>query len=119
VKNSIHQETSSDLYVSPDGDGSNDGLSPATALRSIGTAVYRIASHSADPWTLHLLPGVYSTTANDQVYPIALKSLVRVKGTGADVTLDPSKSARLRGRVAFPQRPKREVDSVFISKTLY
>ncbi|MDP2215726.1 MAG: T9SS type A sorting domain-containing protein, partial [Methanolobus sp.] len=77
-----HQEVNSDLYVSPNGDDTNDGLSPATALKTIRTAVYRVASDSLNQKTVHILPGVYSRTANQQVFPIPLKSWVKVQGAG-------------------------------------
>jgi hypothetical protein len=81
-----HQEINSDLYVSPTGDDTNDGLSPATALKTIRTAVYRVASDSLNQKTVHILPGTYSRTANQQVFPIPLKSWVRVQGAGVDAT---------------------------------
>ncbi len=80
------QEIDSDLYVSPEGDDANDGLSPATALKTIHTAVYKIASDSLNQRTVHLLPGTYSRTANQQMFPIALKSWVRVMGAGIEET---------------------------------
>lgn len=81
-----HQEVIGDLYVSPTGDDANDGLSPATALKTISTAVYRIASDSLNQNTVHILPGSYSRTANQQVFPIPLKSWVKVKGAGIEET---------------------------------
>ena len=81
-----HQEINHDLYVSPEGDDANDGLSPATALKTIRTAVYRVASDSSNPKTVHILPGTYSRTANQQVFPIPLKSWVRVRGAGIEDT---------------------------------
>lgn len=36
---------------------------------------------------MRLLPGTYSRTANDQVFPIALKSWVIVQGSGLDTTV--------------------------------
>ena len=81
-----HQEINNDLYVSPEGDDANDGLSPATALKTIRTAVYRIASDSTNQKTVHILPGTYSRTANQQVFPIPLKSWVNVQGAGVDAT---------------------------------
>jgi hypothetical protein len=81
-----HQEINSDLYVSPNGDDSNDGLSSATPLRTIRTAVYRVASDSLNQKTVHILPGTYSRTANQQVFPIPLKSWVKVQGAGIDST---------------------------------
>ncbi|HOR58692.1 MAG TPA: DUF1565 domain-containing protein, partial [Candidatus Cloacimonadota bacterium] len=81
-----HQEINHDLYVSPEGDDANDGLSPATALKTIRTAVYRVASDSSNPKTVHILPGTYSRTTNQQVFPIPLKSWVRVRGAGIEDT---------------------------------
>jgi hypothetical protein len=81
-----HQEINHDLYVSPDGDDANDGLTPATALKTMRTAVYKVASDSLNQKSVHILPGTYSRTDNQQVFPIPLKSWVRVKGSGIDAT---------------------------------
>ena len=81
-----HQEIDHDLYVSPDGDDANDGLTPATALKTIRTATYRIASDSMQQNIVHVLPGIYSTTDNQQIFPIPLKSWVTVQGAGIDAT---------------------------------
>ena len=83
---SHHQEINHDLYVSPDGDDANDGLTPATALKTIRTALYRVASDSLSQKTVHILAGTYSTTDNQQVFPIPLKSWVKVQGAGIDAT---------------------------------
>lgn len=85
--NAHHQEINSDLYVSPDGDDANDGLSPTSPLRTIHEGIYRIAADSLSQKTVHLLPGTYSRTANNQVFPIALKSWVKVQGSGMENTL--------------------------------
>ncbi|HOY83885.1 MAG TPA: FlgD immunoglobulin-like domain containing protein [Candidatus Syntrophosphaera sp.] len=87
IMNAHHQEIDSDLYVSPDGDDANDGLSPASALRTIHEGIYRIAADSLSQHTVHLLPGTYSRTDNNQVFPIALKSWVIVQGSGMDTTV--------------------------------
>ena len=86
ILNAHHQEIESDLYVSTIGNDTNDGLSPATALKTIHEAIYRIAADSLNQNTVHILPGEYSRTDNDQVFPIALKSWVIVQGSGIDST---------------------------------
>ena len=86
VLNAHHQEINHDLYVAPDGNDANDGLTPATALRNIRTAIYRIAADSLNQKTVHVLPGIYSRTTNQQIFPITLKSWVKVKGAGMDAT---------------------------------
>ena len=87
IQNANHQEINSDIYVSPDGDDANDGLSPASPLKTIHEGIYRIAADSLNQKTVHLMPGTYSRTANNQVFPIALKSWVKVQGSGMDNTL--------------------------------
>jgi hypothetical protein len=86
ILNAHHQEIDSDLYVSTVGDDANDGLSPGTALKTIHEAIYRVASDSLNQKTVHILPGDYSRTDNDQIFPIALKSWVIVQGCGIDTT---------------------------------
>ena len=86
ILNAHHQEIDSDLYVSPEGDDANDGLSPAASLKTIHEAIYRIAADSLSQNTVHLLPGTYSRADNDQVFPIALKSWTIVQGSGMDNT---------------------------------
>ncbi len=86
ILNAHHQELDCDIYVSPTGDDGNDGLSPETALKTIHNAIYLAASDSLKPVTVHILPGVYSRTDNDQIFPIALKSWVILQGGGIDAT---------------------------------
>ena len=86
IQNAHHQEIDSDLYVSPVGDDANDGLSPASPLKTIHEAIYRIAADSLSQNTVHLLPGTYSRTDNNQVFPIALKSWTILQGGGMDNT---------------------------------
>ena len=86
ILNAHHEEIDGDLYVSTVGDDANDGLSLATALKTIHEAIYRVASDSLNQNTVHILPGDYSRTDNDQIFPIALKSWVIVQGSGIDTT---------------------------------
>ena len=86
IQNAHHQEIDSDLYVSPVGDDANNGLSPSSPIKTIHEAIYRIAADSLNQNTVHLLPGTYSRTDNDQVFPIALKSWTILQGSGMDST---------------------------------
>ncbi|MFW5628053.1 MAG: hypothetical protein ACOCG6_02315 [Candidatus Cloacimonadaceae bacterium] len=105
ILNAYHQEIDSDLYVSTEGDDANDGLTPATALKTIHEAIYRTASNSENRNSVFILPGEYSRTANQQIFPIALKQWVKVQGSGIDVTkiiCEPSPLAGVRlGRLTF------------------
>ena len=86
IQNAHHQEIDSDIYVSTTGSDDNDGLSPATALKTIHEAIYRVAADSLNLNTVHILPGEYSRTDNDQIFPIGIKNWVNIQGSGIDVT---------------------------------
>lgn len=73
-----------DLYISPDGADTNDGLSPTSPKQSIANAMQRIKSNPVSPRTIYLAPGVYSHSQNGQVFPIGMKSHTRVIGSGTE-----------------------------------
>ena len=77
----------SDLYVSPNGDDANSGLSVESPMKSIVYAMQRIASNPAHPRTIHLAEGIYSNSDNSQLFPAGVKSHVRVIGAGMDDTV--------------------------------
>ena len=54
---------SNTIYVSPDGNDENDGLSRDTPLGNISTAV----SHAGEGDTIYLLPGVYNQSKSTQL----------------------------------------------------
>lgn len=73
-----------DLYISPDGADTNDGLSPTSPKRNVANAMQIIASNPDNPRTIHLAPGVYSHTQNGQVFPIGMKSHTRVVASSTE-----------------------------------
>ena len=88
ILNTVHQEVNHDLYVAPWGNDNNSGLSSAEPMRSIFMAMYRIASDSVNPKTVHVADGVYTPTLNDQIFPIPVKNHARLIGSGSRVVLD-------------------------------
>jgi hypothetical protein len=77
----------SDLYISPDGDDANTGLSAESPMQSIVYAMQRIASNPASPRTIYLAEGTYSHSNNNQLFPAGVKSHVRVIGASMDDTI--------------------------------
>jgi hypothetical protein len=89
ILNTVHQEVNHDLYVAPWGDDNHSGHSPAEPMRSIFMAMYRIASDSENPKTVHVANGHYSPSLNGQLFPIPVKSYTRLAGESKDgVILD-------------------------------
>jgi hypothetical protein len=76
----------SDLYVSPGGDDGNDGLSPASALKTPSLAMQRIASDPNNPLTVHLLEGYHHNVIMGEYLPIVIKDHCRLVGMGEGQT---------------------------------
>ncbi len=77
-----------DLYVDPlNGDDGNSGLSPGNALRTIASALTRIAIDSLEPNTIHLADGVYSDTVSGEKPTIGLRQFVNLEGGSMDGTI--------------------------------
>jgi len=87
ILHSVHEEVNHDLYVAPWGDDNNSGLSEADPLRTIFHAVYNIASDPDEPKTIHLANGLYSTSANQQYFPIPMKNWLKISGASKNSTI--------------------------------
>lgn len=85
-----------DMYVSPEGDDQNSGLTPDDPMKTINLACYRMCLDTLPPHTIHLSPGVYAASSNGQQFPVDLWGLLEIKGQGAGVTiLDGENTCRL------------------------
>lgn len=76
-----------DLYVSPDGDNSNSGLSFDEPLQNIGYALSIISATADEPQTIYLDEGVYSPQATGESFPIQTKSWVSIVGMDEETTI--------------------------------
>lgn len=72
-----------DLYVHPDGNDLNSGLSFADPLKRVTTAVCKIVADSIHPHTIHLSNGTYCST-NGEYLPLQIPSFVSLKGESKD-----------------------------------
>ena len=75
-----------DLYVSVDGDDSNAGTTADEPLKTIRCALSKIYADSLNHNTIHLLPGVYSSSTNGENFPIAWSNHVSLEGNSEDDT---------------------------------
>jgi hypothetical protein len=87
-----------DVYVSPQGDDANSGISPDEPLKSLSMALTRIVSDSLIERSIHLAPGTYSATATGELFPLQFKHNVSIKGAGSgQTTIDLEGSGNLSG----------------------
>lgn len=83
------EQVEADLYVSPDGDNSNDGLTPKTPIKNIDFGFLKVYTDSLNPKTLNLLEGTYSTANNGDIYPVCPPDYLNISGISAEkVMLD-------------------------------
>jgi hypothetical protein len=85
-----------DLFVSPNGDDNNEGLSPDHPLKTIDMAFAKIIADSLHPKNIYLSEGFYSKTNNNEFYPINLKSYITLIGAENGITvLDAENNSRI------------------------
>ncbi|HFD05167.1 MAG TPA: DUF1565 domain-containing protein, partial [Firmicutes bacterium] len=89
ILHGIQNQVNSDLYVSPEGDNGNNGLSEEEPLKTIQYACSIILSDSLNPHTIYLSEGTYSPSINGEFFPISLPDNVSLTGENEDnVILD-------------------------------
>ncbi|MBT3168484.1 MAG: T9SS type A sorting domain-containing protein [Candidatus Cloacimonetes bacterium] len=83
----ITEQIDADLYVSPNGDNANDGLTAQTPLKTIQYANSIILADSNNPRTIYLANGVYSPSTNGEYFPVEMISYVSLIGESEEGTI--------------------------------
>jgi hypothetical protein len=81
------QQVEHDLYVSPDGDDNNSGLTADEPLKTIQWALTKIKADSLNPRNIYLAEGIYSPESNDEKFALNIRSYVNIIGEGIDETI--------------------------------
>jgi len=81
------EQVEADVYVSPGGNNSNSGLNPEEPLRSIWYAMTKIKPDTNNRRIIHVLPGIYSPSANGEIYPINARSNSTIKGVEMNASI--------------------------------
>ncbi|MBL7067500.1 MAG: T9SS type A sorting domain-containing protein [Candidatus Marinimicrobia bacterium] len=82
-----------DVFVSPDGDDANDGLTTTTPFRTIGHALSRIVGSILEDRTIHLAEGIYSPSTTGDVFPLPGKNSVKIEGIGSNTSIIDAESS--------------------------
>lgn len=89
IWHSMQPQIDADLYIAPDGDNSNSGLTPEEPLQTLGFANSIILSDISSPKTIYLADGIYSVSTNGENFPLYLAEYISLVGAGAEnVILD-------------------------------
>jgi hypothetical protein len=81
------EQANQDLFVSPDGDNNNSGISADEPLQTIAYALAKIHSDSTMQKTIHIANGTYSVSQNNQIFPLHLKSYIDLVGESRENTI--------------------------------
>lgn len=90
----VDELVAENLFVSPSGDDSNDGLTNETPLKTIRRAMSIIQADSLNPKTIHLAEGTYSPETNGEIFPVDIIDWVHLVGASQNfVVLDADSTA--------------------------
>ncbi|MCF7919249.1 MAG: hypothetical protein K9N06_04995 [Candidatus Cloacimonetes bacterium] len=82
-----YERVEADLYVSPEGNDANSGLSAEEPLQTINRALSIITADTENPRTIYLADGVYSTLDNFQLFPVSMRAHVSLVGESRENTI--------------------------------
>jgi len=86
IEHGYFEPVTHDLYVSPDGDDSNSGVSFDDPIKSIQYALSMIESDSLNPHTIYLNAGTFAPSTG-QYFPINTRNYISIRGAGKDLTI--------------------------------
>ncbi len=83
MQHSVIEQVSGDLYVSPDGDDSNDGTTPDTPLQHLYYALLKTLPDSNEMHNIYLSPGTWSPSMGE-LFPLHPRSFTKIIGYHRD-----------------------------------
>jgi hypothetical protein len=87
IQNAKLESIDADLYVATDGDNANSGLTSEEPLATINYAYSLIQPDSLENNTIYVADGEYSTTFNNQWFPLQMRGYVNLVGESMDNTI--------------------------------
>ncbi|OGU77132.1 MAG: hypothetical protein A2W11_11295 [Ignavibacteria bacterium RBG_16_35_7] len=83
----LYAPITQDVYVSPIGSNTNDGLSEQTPFLNIQFALGRVLPSPSNHLTIYLAPGIYSPSKTEESFPLPLLNYASLKGSGRDSSI--------------------------------
>ena len=87
ILNAKIEPVNQDLYVSPNGNDENSGLSIDEPLKTISYALLKIASDSTNPNNIHLVEGIYSSSLTGERFPLNARSYIGIIGESEEISI--------------------------------
>jgi hypothetical protein len=96
IQHGMLQQVEADLYISPDGDNNNSGLTADDPLKTIHHAQSILIITDTSQRHIHLLDGTYSPGTNGEFFPVNLRDHIDISGTADSlVILDADSTSRV------------------------
>ncbi|MBN2524497.1 MAG: DUF1565 domain-containing protein, partial [Bacteroidales bacterium] len=113
IDHGLYQQVDASLYVSPSGNNSNSGLTKEDPLQNIQYALSIIRGGPLHSNQIHLLPGIYSSTENQEYFPINIPDYCDILGVKAtEVELN----AEFWGNVlTFNENEENTIDNITLT----
>ncbi|MCF7920952.1 MAG: DUF1565 domain-containing protein [Candidatus Cloacimonetes bacterium] len=87
ILHGLQEQINADLYVSPEGDNSNSGLTIDEPLKTIQHACSVILADSQNLHTIHLAVGSYSPSTNGEFFPVDIPESVTLNGVSETLVI--------------------------------
>jgi predicted outer membrane repeat protein len=104
IQHGYHEQLNADLFVSPDGNDANSGLTADEPLKTVEAALIYILPDSLNHNTIHLQAGTYSPSTTGEDFPINIIDYINLTGVAeSEVILDAEETAsviRINGTVS-------------------
>jgi len=87
ILNGLLPQVDADLFVSPEGNNANSGLTPDDPLKTIDYATSILIVDSTNQHTIHLLDGTYSPSTNNEEFPLRIMNFINITGESENATI--------------------------------
>ncbi len=87
IQNGMIEAVNADLYVNPDGDNNNSGLTADDPLKNIFYALQKIISVESNPVSIFLANGTYSPSQTNESFFVLCKDYVDIIGENRENTI--------------------------------
>ncbi len=119
IQSPLYQYVTSSLYLSPDGDDANDGLTPETALRTPWVAFSKLPVQVSSNRTVYFAPGIYNNTRNGIGVGLHVPAGLTIQGAGKEETVISIDNSYYRGYGMYvkPDAYRVEINDLTIKQT--
>ncbi|MCD4697240.1 MAG: hypothetical protein K8S16_13465 [Bacteroidales bacterium] len=81
------EQVNANLFVNPEGDNANSGLTQDEPLQNLAYAINKILPDTVSTKKIYLGDGIYSPSVNNEIFPVTPRSYVSIVGSDNENTI--------------------------------